>query len=257
MQDVQNGPSEVPLSIDRVGIKNLRVPLVVQDRSKGRQDTVASVDTSVDLPGSMKGTHMSRFMQALSSWEGFLTYKSLYSLLDNVCSRLNARRAHIRFAFPYFLPRRAPKSGNEFLMDYACFVSGQLEGGELRLSIGAEVPVMTVCPCSLAISEDGAHSQRALIRAQAGFTGFFWLEELIEMAQEAGSSPVYPLLKREDEKYVTEHAFSNPAFVEDVVRSMAARLEEHPLVTWFSLEVESFESIHNHSAYASIEKIKD
>ncbi|MFP4167679.1 MAG: GTP cyclohydrolase FolE2 [Desulfonatronovibrionaceae bacterium] len=254
MLDVQNGPSEVPLSIDRVGIKNLSVPLVVQDRTRGRQDTIASVNASVDLPGSMKGTHMSRFMQVLSSWEGFLTYKSLYTLLDNICARLNARRAHVRFAFPYFLLRRAPISGNEFVMDYDCFVSGCLENRSMGLSIGAEVPVMTVCPCSLAISEEGAHSQRALVRVRAGFTGLLWLEELIEMAQDSGSSPVYPLLKREDEKYVTEQAFARPAFVEDVVRNMAASLEEHPLVTWFSLEVESFESIHNHSAYASIEK---
>ncbi len=257
MQDVQSGPSDLSLSIDRVGIKNLRFPVVVQDRANGRQNTVARVDSSVDLPGSMKGTHMSRFMQALGSWGGFLTYKSLYSLLENVCSRLDARRAHLRFSFPYFMPRQAPESGNEFLMDYDCFISGRLQDQDMQLSIGVNVPVMTVCPCSLAISSEGAHSQRATISIQAGFNGLLWLEELIEIAQNSGSSPVYPLLKREDEKRVTEEAFSNPAFVEDVVRNVASQLESHRLVTWFEVEVESFESIHNHSAYSSIKKNKE
>ncbi|MFO7816596.1 MAG: GTP cyclohydrolase FolE2 [Thermodesulfobacteriota bacterium] len=257
MIDVQNEPSEVPLSIDRVGVKNLKFPLTVQDRFNGRQKTVASTDLSVDLPGSMKGTHMSRLMQALSSWECILNYKNLYGLLKNVCARLHARRAHVKFSFPYFMPRRAPKSGNEFLMDYDCFVAGNLEDEDMQLNIGVSVPVMTVCPCSLAISDEGAHSQRAMVRVQAGFTGFLWLEELIEIAQNSGSSPVYPLLKREDEKFVTESAFSNPTFVEDVVRGVAQRLEEHSLVTWFSAEVESFESIHNHSAYANIKKSKN
>ena len=255
MQDIQNGPSEVCMPIDRVGVKNLKIPLVVQDRSRGSQHTVADVDLCVDLPARFKGTHMSRFLEVISSWSQVLDYESFRELLSGIRRKLEAKRAALRFDFPYFYARRAPVSGHEFVMDFSSFLCGELAGQEISMTLGVEVPVMTVCPCSLAISEQGAHSQRALVRLKCGFKGLLWLEELIDIASWAGSSPVYPLLKREDEKFVTEYAFSRPAFVEDVVRKAALMLDGHKLINWYEVEVESFESIHNHSAYAKISSL--
>jgi len=255
MKDVQSGPADVAMPIDRVGVKNLQLPVRVRSRDQqgAVQHTVAEVDLSVDLPAEFKGTHMSRFIEALQDWGEDLGYASFKNLLESVRTRLAARRAHILFRFPYFLQRRAPESGSPGLMNYACLLQGELEGGRLAFMLGVDVPVMTVCPCSLAISAGGAHSQRAMVRIRARFTGFLWLEDLIAIAEESGSSPVFALLKREDERHVTDHAFAHPAFVEDVVRATAQRLAHHPQVTWYRVEVESMESIHNHSAYASIE----
>ena len=254
MEDVQSGPAGVAMAIDRVGVKNLRLPLIVKRRGAGNQHTVSRVTLSVDLPSRFKGTHMSRFVEALNDWSEELDYESFKSLLADVTGRLMARRAYVRFEFPYFLERISPKSGSRSLMGYDCIVEGEYEGERLRFTLGVNVPVMTVCPCSLAISEQGAHSQRAEVRIRARFKGFLWLEDLISIAESAGSSPVYSLLKREDEKHVTESSFANPAFVEDVVRNTGKGLEEHGQITWFRVEVESFESIHDHSAYAAIEK---
>ncbi len=254
MQDVQSGPSDVSLPIDRVGVKGLRLPLVVRDRESGTQHTVASVDLSVDLPAEFKGTHMSRFVEALEDWSEDLSYASFKGLLSDIAKRLQARKAFARFVFPYFLRQSSPMSGSKGLMSYTCSVIGEYQDGRLDFTLGVEVPIMTVCPCSKAISDEGAHSQRAMVSVMARYKGFLWLEDLIELAEAAGSSPVYSLLKREDEKFVTEAAFANPCFVEDVVRTAAKGLADHPQITWFKVEVESFESIHDHSAYSSIER---
>ncbi|BDQ35391.1 GTP cyclohydrolase FolE2 [Pseudodesulfovibrio portus] len=254
MEDVQKSQSSIAMPIDRVGVKGLRLPIIVRDRESGIQHTVAQVSLSVDLPAEFKGTHMSRFVEALEHWSGDLDYHSFRTLLDDVVDRLQARSAHVRFVFPYFLRRKSPMSGASGLMDYTCRVDGLLKDGKLIFTLGADVPVMTVCPCSKAISDEGAHSQRAEVRIRTRFNGFLWLEDLIEIGERAGSCPVYSLLKREDEKYVTETAFANPTFVEDVVREAAKGLDEHPQVHWYKVEVESFESIHNHSAFAVIEK---
>jgi GTP cyclohydrolase I len=256
MKDVQASPADVSIAINRVGIKSLRLPLTVKDRERGRQNTVAEVDLAVDLPAQFKGTHMSRFVEALESWNGELDYHGFKELVAGVRDRLEAQNAHVTVRFPYFMRRSSPASGAVSNMDYACSVQGDLTGERFRITLGVEVPVMTVCPCSLAISDQGAHSQRTVIRARCRFKGFVWLEELIDMAEAAGSSPVYALLKREDEKHVTEAAFANPCFVEDVVRNAAKSLEEHPRITWYSVEAESFESIHNHCAFAGIEREK-
>jgi GTP cyclohydrolase I len=253
MRDVQSGPADVALRIDRVGVKNLSIPLTVRDRARGRQQTVARVDLSVDLPAEFKGTHMSRFLEALRDMDMTLDAASCRNLLLDLRDRLQAESSHLCFLFPYFLEQRAPVTGSPALVDYACFLRGVLRDGEVILVLGVEVPVMTVCPCSKAISSEGAHSQRAMVRIEAQISGMLWLEDLIAMAQESGSSPVYALLKREDEKFVTEAAFAAPTFVEDVVRNAAARLADHPKVRGFRVEVESFESIHNHSAYACID----
>ncbi|MBG0791690.1 MAG: GTP cyclohydrolase I FolE2 [Desulfovibrionaceae bacterium] len=257
MEDVQKSQSSIAMPIDRVGVKGLKSPIIVRDRESGIQHTVAEVSLSVDLPAEFKGTHMSRFVEALEHWEGALDYNSFLTLLDDVVERLQARSAHIRFVFPYFLRRKSPVSGVNCLMDYTCRVDGLFKDGKLIFTLGADVPVMTVCPCSKAISDEGAHSQRAEVRIRTRFNGFLWLEDLIEIGERAGSCPVYSLLKREDEKYVTETAFANPTFVEDVVREAAKGLDEHPQVHWYKVEVESFESIHNHSAFAVIESLED
>lgn len=253
MEDVQKHPAPVQLPIDRVGVKELKLPLVVRDRQSGTQHTVARVDLSVDLPAAFKGTHMSRFVEALEDWSEELSRSSLEKLLSDMAQRLEARRAYARFDFPYFLRQASPVSRAKGLMGYPCTVIGAWQDGALDFTLGVDVPVMTVCPCSKAISDEGAHSQRASVRILAKFKGFLWLEDLIEIAEGAGSSRVYTLLKREDEKYVTETAFANPAFVEDVVRAAAKGLAEHPRITWFKVEVEAFESIHGHSAQAAIE----
>ncbi|MES9994979.1 GTP cyclohydrolase FolE2 [Desulfovibrio aminophilus] len=254
MEDVQKHPAPVAMAVDRVGVKDLRLPLVVRDRAEGSQHTVARVELSVDLPADFKGTHMSRFVEALENFSEELDYASFKKLLADICGRLEARTAFARFTFPYFLRQTSPVSGSRGLMGYTCHVRGEYRDGRLDFTLGVDVPVMTVCPCSKAISREGAHSQRAEVRVRARFKGFLWLEDLIEIAERSGSSPVYTLLKREDEKYVTETAFAQPTFVEDVVRTAAKGLSEHPRITWFRVEVESFESIHDHSAVAAIER---
>lgn len=254
MKDVQNSPSAVPMLINRVGVNSLKLPLVVNDKAAGRQHTVATVDLGVDLPAAFKGTHMSRFLEAIEGWNEELNYQSMKRLLQEIKNRLNAGRAFARFQFTYFLRKNSPKSGSQGIMGYECVLTGELADGKPDMRLDIEVPVMTVCPCSKAISDEGAHSQRALVRISVRMSGFAWIEEFVEIAEQAGSSPVYPVLKREDEKAVTEASFANPCFVEDVVRHVAVKLEAHPQLTWFRVEVESLESIHAHNAFAMIER---
>jgi GTP cyclohydrolase IB len=256
VRDVQNTPASVPLAIDRVGVKHFQFPLMVLDRAQGRQHTVAQVEMGVDLPARFKGTHMSRFVQILQEWTGILDHPNLKHLLADMLQRLEAQKAWIGFQFPFFLERAAPASGNRARMDYQCRVAGEYQGDALLFHLEVAVPVMTVCPCSLAICEQGAHSQRAVVRIETRNRGLIWLEDLIELAQNCASSPVFALLKREDEKLVIENAFQRPCFVEDVVRNASQKLEDIAEVLWYRVEVESQESIHNHSAYARIERTK-
>ncbi|MDR2161718.1 MAG: GTP cyclohydrolase FolE2 [Desulfovibrio sp.] len=254
MEDVQNRQAEVAMSIDGVGIRNLQLPLRVSQRAAGSQHTVATVELSVDLPAHFKGTHMSRFVEALEGWKEELSYAGVRDLLEDIKHRLEARRTRIIFLFPFFLERRAPVSGIRGLQAYECRLTGELEDDRPTFLLEMTVPVMTVCPCSKAISEEGAHSQRADVRLCLRLKGFNWLEEFIEIAEASASSPTYPVLKREDEKFVTEHAFAAPCFVEDVVRNVARVLDSHSQVAWFRVEVESYESIHAHNAFARIER---
>jgi GTP cyclohydrolase I len=257
MEDVQNLQAEVAMPIDSVGVRNLQLPIRVSQREGGPQHSVATVELGVELPAAFKGTHMSRFVEALENWNEDLSYTSMKRLLEDILYRLQARKAQIIFAFPFFIRRISPVSGASGLQGYACRLTGELSGGQSGQKpvflLEMSAPVMTVCPCSKAISDEGAHSQRADVRIAVRLKGFNWLEEFIDIAEQAASSPTYPLLKREDEKFVTEQAFANPRFVEDVVRNVAGRLEKHPQVTWFRVEVESYESIHAHNAYARIE----
>ncbi len=253
MEDIQNSPAAVALPIDRVGVKNLRLPIVVRDRAQGSQHTVASVDVGADLPAAFKGTHMSRFVAALENRPEDLDYHMVKRLLEDIKRDLQARKAYVVFRFPYFIRKAAPASGSSGVVSYPCSLTGELESDKVSFLLELSVPVMTVCPCSKAISDEGAHSQRAEVRMTIRMKGFSWLEEFIDIAEAAGSSPVYTFLKRADEKHVTEHAFANPVFVEDVVRGVAHRLSRHPHVGAFSVEVESFESIHAHNAFARID----
>lgn len=254
MEDVQSGAPQVAVNIDKVGVRQLRVPLWVRDRTNGRQQTVATVDMGVELPSAFKGTHMSRFVAALDTWNEEIDYNSVKSLLQELKKRLEARKACVVLRFPYFMRKPAPASGIASTVAYQCCLTGELGEGKMEFLLELDVPVMTVCPCSKAISNEGAHSQRTMIHLAVRMSGFAWLEEFIAIAESSGSSPVYSLLKREDEKYVTEDAFAHPCFVEDVVRNVAVQLQEHKHVTWFNVEVESMESIHNHNAFACIER---
>lgn len=258
MEDVQNQQAEVPMPIDSVGVRNMQLPITVSQRGGGSQHTVATVELGVELPAAFKGTHMSRFVEALENWNEDLSYGSMKLLLEDILYRLEARKAQIIFAFPFFIKRISPVSQASCLQGYTCRLTGELSADQPDTKpvflLELTAPVMTVCPCSKAISDEGAHSQRADIRIALRLKGFNWLEEFIEIAELAASSPTYPLLKREDEKYVTEQAFANPRFVEDVVRNVAGSLQKHPQVTWFRVEVESYESIHAHNAYARIER---
>ena len=262
MEDVQNHRAAVPMPIDSVGVRNIRLPIRLPRREGGIGNTVAQVELGVELPARFKGTHMSRFVEALEGWDDDLNYAGMKTLLQDVLHRLEARKAQIIFSFPYFLRRSSPVSPSSGLQGYDCRLTGELsaeedgshKAGRLNFLLEVTVPVMTVCPCSKAISDEGAHSQRADIRLSLRLRAFNWLEEFIEMAELSASSPTYPLLKREDEKFVTEQAFANPCFVEDVVRNVAERLEKNPQVRWFRVEVESYESIHAHNAYARIER---
>jgi len=196
---------------------------------------------------------MSRFIEVLNEYRGFISMEKFQEILEKIKTSLSAKSAHMNVEFPYFIEKTAPVSGTPGLMCYTCFMRGAL-AERFDLIVGVEVPVTTVCPCSKEISRHGAHNQRGLVRVQLRFRKFFWIEEIIEIVESSVSSEIYSLLKRPDEKYVTERAYENPMFVEDVVRSALCRLKEKNNFPWYRIEAENFESIHNHSAYAMIEK---
>ncbi len=252
LPDVQSLEPDFPRPIDRVGVRGLRFPLALRDRANGIQNCLACVDLGVDLPASLKGTHMSRLVETLEAWKEELGYESMRHLLENLQLRLVASRSWAKFSFPYLMRKAAPAGGSSANIAYDCSVTGELDGNRQTFLLEINVPVMTVCPCSKAISREGAHSQRALIKMKIRIARFVWLEEFIELAEKSASSSLYTLLKREDEKYVTEMAFSRPFFVEDVARRASEFLERHTAVLWHEVEVESMESIHNHNAFAFI-----
>jgi GTP cyclohydrolase I len=253
MKDTQNQRDYRNITIDKVGIKNLRYPITVLDRRNGWQDTVATINMYVDLPHEYKGTHMSRFVEILNLLRPEVSLKKISDALEQMKKHLNAASSHIEVTFPYFIEKKAPISSSPGLMDYTCRLIGSSgPDGEIDLVSEVIVPVSSVCPCSKEISEAGAHNQRGEVRLSIRFKKFIWIEDMIELVEKSGSSEVYSVLKRVDEKYITEHGFSNPKFVEDIVRDIAIKLKEDDNVTWFSVSAENFESIHNHSAYAHI-----
>lgn len=253
MKDVQSQRDTRNLPIDKVGIKNLRYPVTVRDRREGRQHTVASINMYVDLPHDFKGTHMSRFVEMLHLLRTEVSLKRFSDLLEQMKKHLNAASAHIEMTFPFFIEKKAPISGAPGLMDYTCRIIGSSNSrNEVDLISEVNVPITSVCPCSKAISDQGAHNQRGEVKLQTRFNRFIWLEDMIELVESCASCDVYSVLKRVDEKRVTEKSYNNPKFVEDVVRDVAARLLQDDNITWFSVSAENFESIHNHSAYAHI-----
>jgi GTP cyclohydrolase I len=253
MPDIQSLPDGRKIPIDKVGVKGLRYPIAVKDRQKGLQHTVGLFDLFVNLPHDFKGTHMSRFIEVLNEFRGEISMEKFQEILEKIKNKLNAQSAHMNVEFPYFIEKVAPVTETPGLMAYTCFMSGAL-AEQFDLIVGVEVPVTTVCPCSKEISDYGAHNQRGLVRVQLKFRKFFWIEDIIEVVESSVSSEIYSLLKRPDEKFVTERAFDNPMFVEDVVRSALSRLRGIDNFPWYRIEAENFESIHNHSAYAMIEK---
>jgi GTP cyclohydrolase IB len=251
--DVQNLPDGRQIPIDKVGVKGLRYPICVKDRSKELQHTVGLFDLFVNLPHNFKGTHMSRFIEVLNEFRGEISMEKFEDVLKKIKTKLNAKSAHMNVEFPYFIEKNAPVTATPGLLSYTCFMRGALSD-RFDLIVGVEVPVTTVCPCSKEISQYGAHNQRGLVRVQLRFKKFFWIEEIIEIVESSVSSEIFSLLKRPDEKFVTEKAYENPMFVEDVVRSAVSRLKAKNNFPWYRIEAENFESIHNHSAYAMIEK---
>lgn len=253
MKDVQSERDDRNLSIDQVGISNIFWPIQVLDRSNETQDTIAEVNLSVRLPKDHRGTHMSRFIEVLSMQENRVTLRNMEETLITLKERLNANEAHAEFYFPYFITKKAPISGAEGRVRYDVSFKATLKGSEFDLITEVTVPIQTLCPCSKEISEFGAHSQRAYAKIEVRMKEWMWIEELAEIGDSCGSAPIYSILKREDEKEITERAYNNPRFVEDAVRELALVLDQDRRVSWFRVSVTSHESIHNHNAFASIE----
>jgi GTP cyclohydrolase I len=254
--DVQSSTDTRRLAIDRVGIKGIRHPARVRDKSGGVQHTVALFNMYVHLPHNFKGTHMSRFVEILNSQEREISVESFEAILREMVERLEAESGHIEMSFPYFVTKAAPVSGVQSLMDYEVTFIGEIENGQYRFTMKVVVPVTSLCPCSKGISDYGAHNQRSHVSVTARTRGFVWIEDLVRVCEDQASCELYGLLKRPDEKYVTERAYDNPKFVEDMVRDIAGVLNRDDRIEAYVVESENFESIHNHSAYARIEREK-
>lgn len=254
LADTQNQADDRRLPIDRVGVKDVRFPLAIRDREERIQHTVATVNMAVDLPHLFKGTHMSRFLEVLHAHGRELTVAGVAAIPRELLTRLQACKAHVSLRFPYFRSKQAPVTKAEGLLDYGVVFEVNAEGDALDFVLTVEVPVATLCPCSKAISERGAHNQRGQVTFSVRFDHPIWIEELIELVEASASCELYSVLKRPDEKAVTERAYDNPVFVEDLVRAVAQKASAHPQVRWFRVEAVNYESIHNHNAWAVLER---
>ncbi|MCX4193318.1 GTP cyclohydrolase FolE2 [Methylophaga sp. OBS1] len=254
IEDVQNIADQRKIAIDKVGIKDIKHPVKVSDRTTGEQHTVANFNMYVNLPHHFKGTHMSRFVEILNQHEREITVKSFREMLGEMTERLDAESGYIEMNFPYFVNKEAPISKVRSLMDYDVTFIGEIKGDKTAMNVKVVVPVTSLCPCSKNISDYGAHNQRSHVTLTVRVESFVWIEDLIDLVEKQASCEIYGLLKRPDEKYVTERAYDNPKFVEDMVRDVAAQLNEDKRITAYIVESENFESIHNHSAYALISK---
>jgi GTP cyclohydrolase IB len=254
--DVQSSADTRHLAIDRVGIKGIRHPVKVKDKNVGVQHTVATFNMYVHLPHNFKGTHMSRFVEILNQHEREISVESFEKILSEMVERLEAKSGYIEMSFPYFVNKTAPVSGVQSLLDYDVTLIGETVNGKHRITMKVLVPVTSLCPCSKKISERGAHNQRSHVTLSIRTNEFVWIEDVIRIAEEQASCELYGLLKRPDEKFVTELAYDNPKFVEDMVRDVAAVLDRDKRIDAYTVESENFESIHNHSAYALIERDK-
>jgi GTP cyclohydrolase I len=255
--DVQGSADTRQIAINKVGIKDIRHPVRVRDRSEGEQHTIATFNMYVYLPHDFKGTHMSRFVAILNNHEREITVSSFKDMLLETAALLESKVAHIEMRFPFFINKKAPVSGVESLMDYEVSLIGEVRNGIPEMYTQVVVPVTSLCPCSRKISDFGAHNQRSHVTVTVRADDFMWIEDVIDLVESEASSELYSLLKRPDEKHVTERAYNNPKFVEDMVRDVAVRLNEDERITAYKVEAENFESIHNHSAYALIERDKN
>lgn len=254
LHDKQNERDFRELRIDKVGVRGLRFPIQIRDKAHSTQNTIATIGLFVDLPKEFKGTHMSRFIEVLNAHGSVVHVENIPDILYAMQGKLNAATSHLEMEFPFFLEKRAPVSGMTGLMDYTARFDASACGKEIDFVLTVKACVTTLCPCSKAISAYGAHNQRGQVTVQIRSSKSIWIEDLIALMEQSASSELYSLLKRQDEKFVTERAYENPVFVEDLVRNVALRLNAHEDVTWFKVEAENFESIHNHNAYACIEK---
>ncbi|MDF1589123.1 MAG: GTP cyclohydrolase FolE2 [Gammaproteobacteria bacterium] len=252
IEDVQNIADKRHIAIDKVGIKDIQHPVKVSDRTSGEQHTIAHFNMYVNLPHQFKGTHMSRFVEILNKHEHEITVKSFREMLSEMTERLQAESGYIEMAFPYFVNKEAPISKVKSLMDYQVSFIGEITGDKTDVMVKVVVPVTSLCPCSKNISDYGAHNQRSHVTVTVRADRFIWIEDIIDMVEQEASCEIFGLLKRPDEKYVTERAYDNPKFVEDIVRDIAARLNDDKRINAYTVESENFESIHNHSAYALI-----
>ncbi len=252
--DVQNSEDTRHLPINKVGIKDIRHPVRIRDRSGGEQHTIANFNMYVNLPHNFKGTHMSRFVEILNQHEREISVESFEDMLAEMTERLEAESGHIEMSFPYFVNKTAPVSGVQSLLDYDVTFLGSSSGNRHETTLKVVVPVTSLCPCSKKISDRGAHNQRSHVTVTIKTREFVWIEDIIDAVESIASCELYGLLKRPDEKYVTERAYDNPKFVEDMVRDIAAHINQDSRITAYVVESENFESIHNHSAYALIEK---
>src|SRR5574343_481376 len=254
--DVQNSADTRQIAINKVGIKAIRHPIKVQDKSEGVQHTVAVFNMYVGLPHNFKGTHMSRFVEILNSHEREISIDNFPQMLHGMVENLEAETGHIEMKFPYFINKSAPVSGVQSLLDYDVTFIRDIADGKVCMSVRVVVPVPSLCPCSKKISDYGAHNQRSHVTVTARTNDFVWIEDIVRLVESEASCELFGLLKRPDEKYVTERAYDNPKFVEDMVRDVAARLNAEKRIDAYIVESENFESIHNHSAYALIENDK-
>ncbi|CCJ33642.1 GTP cyclohydrolase FolE2 [Caloramator australicus] len=252
MKDVQSEKDFRNVPLKKVGINSLKWPIVVKEKHGGVQHTIADMSLSVDLPSDVRGTHMSRFVELVHELQE-ITPKEIERALDRLKEKLHAKTAHIKIDFDYFIKKSSPVSGIISPNDIKCSFDAE-KGEDFKFIMEVSVPVVTLCPCSKEISEFGAHNQRATVNIKIYTKKLIWIEDLVAIAEESASCPVFSLLKRKDEKYVTERAYLNPRFVEDVVREVALRLDENKDILWYRVYVESMESIHNHNAFACTEK---
>ena len=250
--DVQNSEDARQIPIDRVGIKDIRHPVIIRERAGGEQNTVAIFNMYVSLPHNFKGTHMSRFVEILNEHEYGISIQTFKQMLKEMTETLDAKSGHIEMTFPYFINKSAPVSRVKSFMDYEVSFIGEINDGTFSVFIKIIVPVTSLCPCSREISERGAHNQRSHVTLSVNTRDFIWIEELIDLVEGVASCELYGLLKRPDEKFVTERAYDNPKFVEDMVRDVAIELNKDERILSYTIESENFESIHNHSAYAML-----
>jgi len=254
MKDVQSQKDTRKIPLQKAGIKNLLYPIKVLDRENRFQSTVATVNMFVNLPKEFRGTHMSRFIEVLERHKNTMAIHNIENILEEMREIFNASTSHIELRFPYFLKKKAPITGIKSYMNYICALIGTKNESSFDLVVEVQVPIHNLCPCSKEISQKGAHNQRGIAKISVRMKKLVWFEELIEMAESSASAPLFSLLQREDEKYITERAYDNPKFVEDTVRDIALLLKADPRITWYRVEVENFESIHNHNAYACVEE---